>query len=103
MLGVKKGVNFTEWNNRIDRLSYDFVICAMDASVIAAIELDDSSHESAARTRVDRKKEKATHDAGVRLIRWNVSSLPDAATIRAAFPLQPPLPILRSSTPGYSP
>jgi hypothetical protein len=28
VLGVKKGFNFYEWNNRIDRLSYDFVVCA---------------------------------------------------------------------------
>jgi hypothetical protein len=27
VLGVKKGFGFNEWNNRINRMSYDFVIC----------------------------------------------------------------------------
>jgi len=37
VLGVKSGHKFHEWNNRINRLSYDFVVCAKDASVLAAI------------------------------------------------------------------
>jgi len=45
VLGVKKGFRVHEWNNRINRLSYDFVICDKAATVIAAIELDDKSHE----------------------------------------------------------
>ena len=47
VLGVKKGFNFHEWNNRINRLSYDFVVCGKDSTVIAVIELDDKTHESA--------------------------------------------------------
>ncbi len=27
VLGVKKGSNFHEWNNRINRMSLDFVVC----------------------------------------------------------------------------
>src|SRR4051812_4207647 len=27
VLGVKKGFNFNAWHNRINRLSYDFVVC----------------------------------------------------------------------------
>lgn len=82
VLGVKKGSNFHEWNNRINRLSYDFVVCGKDASVIAAIELDDKSHESAARGKTDAKKSKASADAGLRLIRWHVKTLPDEEAIR---------------------
>ena len=85
VLGVKKGVNFNEWNNRINRLSYDFVVCGKDATVLAAIELDDSTHERAARARTDAKKEKATASAGVRLLRWRVSALPDELEIRGAM------------------
>jgi len=85
VLGVKKGVRFHEWNNRIDRLSYDFVVCAKDSTVLAVIELDDKSHEAPHRAATDRKKDKATADAGVRMIRWQVKSLPDQTTIRAAF------------------
>jgi hypothetical protein len=80
--GVKKGFRFHEWNNRINRMSYDFVICDKAATVIAAIELDDKSHESEARIESDAKKSKATTDAGLRLVRWHVKSLPDELTIR---------------------
>jgi hypothetical protein len=85
VLGVKKGFNFNEWNNRINRLSYDFVVCGKDSTVLAAIELDDKSHDSKSRADTDAKKDKATAAAGVRLIRWNVKTLPDFATIEAAF------------------
>ena len=85
VLGVKKGFKSNEWNNRINRLSYDFVVCGKDATVLAAIELDDSSHERADRKSTDAKKEQATTAAGIRLIRWHVKQLPDAAAIRSAF------------------
>jgi hypothetical protein len=77
VLGVKKGANFNEWNNRINRLSFDFVVCAKDSTALAAIELDDKSHESGQRTFTDEKKNKAATDAGLRLIRWHVKALPD--------------------------
>ena len=83
VLGVKKGSNFSEWNNRINRLSYDFVVCGRDSTVLAAIELDDKTHESSRRSATDEKKNKATADAGLRLIRWNVKALPDEAAIQA--------------------
>lgn len=40
-LGVNKGENFHAWNNRINRMSADFLICTKDTSVVAVIELDD--------------------------------------------------------------
>jgi Protein of unknown function (DUF2726) len=83
VLGVKKGSNFNEWNNRINRMSYDFVVCGKDSTVLAAIELDDKTHESSRRSATDEKKNKATADAGVRLIRWNVKALPDETAIQA--------------------
>jgi hypothetical protein len=82
VLGVQKGFRFHEWNNRINRMSYDFVICDKAATVIAAIELDDKSHESEHRIDSDAKKSKATTDAGLRLFRWHVKSLPDELTIQ---------------------
>ena len=85
ILGVKKGFKFHEWNNRINRLSYDFVVCSKDSTVLAAIELDDKSHEATDRAETDKKKEKATSAAGVRLIRWHVKALPDQTTIQRAF------------------
>jgi hypothetical protein len=82
VLGVKKGSRFHEWNNRINRMSFDFVICDKSAAVIAAIELDDKSHESERRRYADAKKTKATIDAGLKLVRWQVKSLPDEAAIQ---------------------
>lgn len=85
VLGVKKGFNFHEWNNRINRMSLDFLVCLKDSTIIAAVELDDKTHEKASRIKADTKKEKALSAAGIALVRWNVSSLPDENTIRLAF------------------
>lgn len=85
VLGVKKGFNFHEWNNRINRMSIDFLVCLKDSTVVAAVELDDKTHEKASRVEADGKKEKALSAAGVALVRWNVSALPDEAAIRQAL------------------
>ena len=85
VLGVKQGFNFHEWNNRINRMSLDFVVCHKDSTIVAAVELDDKSHEQAARKVADDKKEKALSAAGITLIRWRVNALPDEAAIRLAF------------------
>lgn len=85
-LGVKKGFNFHEWNNRINRMSLDFVVCAKDSSIITAIELDDSTHERQDRVEADTKKQKALDAAGIKLVRWNVKNLPDEATIIGILP-----------------
>lgn len=82
ILGVKRSENFHAWNNRINRMSVDFVVCAKDAKVLAVIELDDASHQAPERQRADAKKNMAVESAGVRLIRWQAKSLPDEATIR---------------------
>lgn len=85
ILGVKKGFSFHEWNNRINRMSVDFVVCLMDATIVAAVELDDKTHEKATRVQADAKKEKALSSAGVAVVRWQVSALPDENAIRQAL------------------
>ena len=85
VMGVKKGFNARGWMNRINRMSFDFVVCLKDSTVIAAIELDDRSHESAERIEADVKKSRAANAAGIRLVRWNVKGLPDDDDIRHAF------------------
>jgi very-short-patch-repair endonuclease len=84
VLGVKRGFNFAAWNNRINRLSLDFLVCRKDSSVVAAIELDDSSHDRPDRREADARKAWALKSAGIRLIRWSTVALPDDAAIRAA-------------------
>ena len=85
VLGVKKGFNFHEWNNRINRMSLDFLVCLKDSTVVAAVELDDKTHERTSRVEADAKKEKALSAAGIALVRWNVAALPDENAIRQAF------------------
>ena len=85
LLGVKKGENFAAWYNRINQKSVDFVICRRDSTVLAVIELDDSTHDRPSRQTADAQKDRALTSAGVKLIRWTASSLPDEATIREAF------------------
>lgn len=97
ILGVRKGFNFHEWNNRINRMSYDFVVCTKDSTVVAAIELDDKSHDSMSRAETDKKKDRASASAGVRLIRWHVKALPDQAAIQAEFTPKAPDAVMRSS------
>jgi hypothetical protein len=85
ILSVKKGNSFGAWNNRINRLSADFVVCTKDASIAAVIELDDATHHSEARRAADAKKEKALRAAGVRLLRWQARDLPDESAILSEF------------------
>ncbi|MCE3224349.1 MAG: hypothetical protein K0S58_2529 [Nitrospira sp.] len=66
-------------------MRYDFVVCEKDFRVIAIIELDDKSHEKASRIEADAKKERATAAAGIPLIRWRASALPDEPSIRQAL------------------
>ena len=94
VLGVKKGANFHEWNNRINRLSYDFVVCSKDSTVVAAVELDDKTHESDDRASTDEKKNKASADAGLRLLRWHVRSLPSEEAIRQELLVSPFLSVV---------
>jgi hypothetical protein len=60
-------------------------VCLKDSTIVAAVELDDKSHERADRKTADDKKEKALAAAGITLIRWQVNALPDEAAIRLAF------------------
>lgn len=90
-LGVKKGHNYQSWSNRINRMSADFVICKKDASIVAVIELDDSTHQKLNRQVADNKKDKALEAAEIKVVRWQAKSIPDLSEIKAAFIAQPPL------------
>ena len=86
MIEVDPNEDKQAWFNRINRMSVDFVICAPDgAKILAAIELDDSSHERAERLKADVKKDKALKSAGIRMIRWPVRGMPTSQQIRADF------------------
>lgn len=89
VLGVHKDFSFYEWHNRINRLSYDFVVCNKDGSVVAVIELDDKSHESKERIEADKRKDRATAAARICMIRWHVKSMPNEVEIKEVITLIP--------------
>jgi very-short-patch-repair endonuclease len=89
LLGVKKGNNYQPWPNRVKRMSTDFVVCNKNSSVVAIIELDDSSHKKADRQVADAEKGKALDSADVRILRWQVGALPHIAAIQTLLlPIQ---------------
>jgi hypothetical protein len=85
ILEVNKGVPRTLWLNRISQKSADFVVCLKDSTVVAIVELDDSTHARASRRKADADKDKALTSAGVQIVRWTTKALPDEPAIRAAF------------------
>ncbi len=82
-LRVRKGQTWHEWHNRISQKSIDYLVCERDFRVVMAVELDDASHDSPTRAHADATKSRALTAAGVTLIRWRTTALPDQAAIRA--------------------
>lgn len=82
VLEVPKNKQTYYWFNFVSRLSYDFVVCRLDGIPLAAIEIDDVSHQLSQRQKVDNRKNKATEAAGVAMIRWPVGQTPEIREIR---------------------
>jgi LPXTG-motif cell wall-anchored protein len=70
---------------RVLQLSVDFVVVRRDTSIVAAIELDDASHDRTDRREADARKTHALNSAGIQLVRWQARSLPDLPAIAAAL------------------
>ena len=85
LLAFERGRRTQGLFNRICQLSVDFVILRPDTSIVAAIELDDATHERADRREADARKTHALQSAGIQLVRWNAKALPDVSTIATAF------------------
>ncbi|MGO9949306.1 MAG: DUF2726 domain-containing protein [Steroidobacteraceae bacterium] len=83
-LRFKRGSRDPRVLNRISQLSLDFMILAPDTRIIAAIELDDASHDREARRAADARKAHALKSAGIPLLRWSVRDMPDMSTIGRA-------------------
>jgi hypothetical protein len=81
-LGVKSGHWFFLWKIWISGLSVDFLVFSKDSSVLAAIELDDGSHEFERRQMIGGRIDKALFSAKVRLVRWKSEALPDEDAMR---------------------
>ncbi|MGM8226759.1 DUF2726 domain-containing protein [Cellvibrio sp. ARAG 10.3] len=85
LVRVKKGHDFKQWFNRINRMSADFVVTDKSMSTIAVIEVDDKTHQRADRIEQDKKKDKALKSAGIEVIRWPAKPLPTVEAIRSRF------------------
>lgn len=69
------------WFNFINRLSYDFVICRTDGTPLAAIEIDDDTHELTERQEADTRKNLATRAANIEILRWDIREIPTIRNI----------------------
>ena len=67
--------------NQISQKSVDFLVCLPDFTIIAAVELDDSTHQ---RMR-DARRDAIFRSASVPLVRFNVREIPGAEELRALF------------------
>lgn len=84
--GKRYATNSYRWQNRIGQQRVDFLACLrQNMTTVAAVELDDPSHESADAQRRDAKKNKSLSDADVPLIRWRVETMPETTEIRGEF------------------
>jgi hypothetical protein len=68
--------------NRFSQLVADFVLCTRDFSIVAVIELDDTSHARSVRADADARKAIAVASAGLRMVRIDSGPLPAAVDLR---------------------
>ncbi len=85
VIAPEKGLNRSDWQvafNKISAKHFDYVLCSKDdLVVVAAIELDDSSHLSKKAISRDAFLENACASAKLQLIRFPVKSSYDARII----------------------
>jgi len=91
VLVVKRGFDAAPWSKRLRLLEFDFVVCASEGTVLAAIELDglSGSDSASGRARALQIKAHAAASASVRLLHWQANALPDQAAIQEIFGLAP--------------
>ncbi len=85
LVTVKKGTEkWQSYRNKIDRKHIDFVLCdPQTMHVVAAVELDDKSHDSDKARQHDEVKNKACAAAGLPLIRFKAQRSYDPSVIVA--------------------
>lgn len=73
--------------NKVTQKSLDFVICRPDFSIVAAVELDDPSHDNDDARYRDAEKDRLMRDALIPLVRFDVRDMPtlDAIIVRFRF------------------
>jgi uncharacterized protein DUF2726 len=71
--------------NRISKLSIDFLVVTPETAIVAAIELNDATHNNEQRREADARKAHALKSAGIPLLVWSVREMPDVQAIREAI------------------
>lgn len=69
----------------IAQKSIDFVVCTKASEIVAAIEIDDRTHNAAGRKKADETKNAALEKAGIQCIRWQAGKLPNETEIIEAI------------------
>lgn len=82
LVTVRKGHDFNQWFNRINRMSVDFVVSDSDLKTVAAVEIDDATHRDPKRMEADAKKAKVLKAANIPLVRYEARNLPGPLKIR---------------------
>jgi hypothetical protein len=85
VLGIKNGPGWLSTRNALRGMSLDYVICLKDSSVVCAIELDDSSHDTPRGRLRHEKKTRFLEAAKLPLVRWRTRDLPSVEAIRQAI------------------
>jgi hypothetical protein len=89
--------------NRFSQLVADFVLCTPDFTVVAVIELDDSTHGALERQAADARKTQAVESAGLRLVRLPGGALPSDAELRRVVDgSEAKVQVMPGMTPGSS-
>lgn len=97
-LGAKGGT--TQQNNqlraRVRQKVADFMVCRRDFSIVAVIELDDSTHDT--KQEKDAERDRYLRQAGIKVIRWR--QIPSAEDILKEIPLPKPAAASEAATPA---
>lgn len=85
IVGIRNGPGSQAWFNKISRKSVDFLVCLKDFTIVAAVELDDSTHERPERKKADADKDAALTAAGIHIVRIPAKALPTIQALHDTF------------------
>lgn len=79
--GMAPAREYHALRNRISQKTIDFLVCLEDFTVVAAIELDDSTHLEAS----DHARDELLRAAGIAVLRMPSRDMPSVARLRELF------------------
>lgn len=82
----RKEPNFYQRLNAVARKSVDFVVCRReDSAIVAVIELNGPTHQSAIQSKSDKTKREALESAGIPMLIYTPDKLPEVTALRKDF------------------